>query len=94
MKCALLPLVLIFAGGCALLPVRDDSIFSEYNREDRRFMEYVAYHDTYADVPVDLIIAEWEKEYGAERVRQWISLHEAAKDGPVRDFASEEVVKG
>ena len=28
MKCALLPLVLIFAGGCALLPVRDDSIFS------------------------------------------------------------------
>ncbi len=28
MKCALLPLVLIFAGGCAFLPVRDDSIFS------------------------------------------------------------------
>ncbi|HSV97748.1 MAG TPA: transglutaminase-like domain-containing protein [Spirochaetota bacterium] len=73
---------------------RDDSIFSEYNREDRRFMEYVAYHDTYADVPVGLIIAEWEKEYGAKRVRQWISLHEAAMGGPVRDFDSEEVVKG
>jgi transglutaminase-like putative cysteine protease len=73
---------------------REDSIFSEYNRENRRFMEYVAYHDTWPDVPVDVIIAAWKREYGADRVERWISLHEAAKGGPVRDFAAEEVVKG
>lgn len=72
---------------------RDDSIFSEFNRENRRFMEYVAYHEPSADIPLDRIIAAWEREYGAERVRGWIELHEAAGGGPARDFASEEVVK-
>lgn len=72
---------------------REDSIFSEYNRKNRRFMEYVAYHGSFADVPLDRIIPAWEMEYGPDRVRQWMELHEAAGGAPVRDFASEEVVK-
>jgi transglutaminase-like putative cysteine protease len=36
---------------------RNDSIFHPYDRSDRRHMEYLAYHGTFADVPVEKIIA-------------------------------------
>ena len=36
---------------------RNDSIFHPYDRSDRRHMEYLTYHGTFADVPVEEIIA-------------------------------------
>ena len=72
---------------------REDSIFQPYSTENRRFMEYIAFHGTYADIPVAEIIASWEKTYGLERVRGWIESFE--KHGDVRRgrFDVEDVVK-
>ena len=69
-----------------------DSIFQSYNAENRLFMEYVADHGTYADVPVDKIVAAWKKEYGAYRIQQWIEGYEGSGGRSGRDFSEEDVI--
>jgi len=72
---------------------REDSIFQPYNLQSQRFMEYVAFHGVYADVPVDRIVAEWEKTYGRDRVRDWIKRFEEAAGRGLADFVREEVLQ-
>lgn len=73
---------------------RDDSVFQPYNSQKKQFMEYVADHGTYADVPLDVILAAWEEAYGKERVRDWIALHEESGGKPISDFEREEILEG
>lgn len=68
----------------------NDSIFHEFNSEQSRYMEYVAYHGVYHDVPVDLIVSEWKKAYGEERVNSWVRIIEGDNEKP--DFTKEEIV--
>ena len=68
----------------------NDSIFHEFNTEKKKFMEYVALHGVYHDVPVDLIVSEWEKAYGKERIRNWINITENSSSAP--DFAKEDII--
>ena len=42
-------------------------------------MEYLEYHGTYTDIPVDNILAAWKKAYGRDRVGKWIDDLEKAK---------------
>jgi transglutaminase-like putative cysteine protease len=71
----------------------EDSVFQPYNLQSQRFMEYVAFHGVYADIPVDRIVTEWEKTYGRTRVRDWIKRFEEAADGSLADFGREEVLQ-
>ena len=71
---------------------REDSIFHPFNLEKKQFMEYVADHGTYADIPVDKIVEGWRKVYGQNRVRQWIESYEASAGASGRDFDSEEAI--
>lgn len=73
---------------------REDSLFQEYDRGNRRYMEYLEYHGTFADVPVDRILAAWYETYGRDRVRAWIDAYERAGGQPLADFNKEEIVKG
>ncbi len=52
---------------------REDAIFHEYNKDKKRFMEYLEYHGIYADIPVDVILAAWKKAYGKARIEKWIN---------------------
>ncbi|UCF95471.1 MAG: transglutaminase domain-containing protein, partial [Desulfobacterales bacterium] len=70
---------------------REDSVFHAYNTEKKQFMEYVADHGTFADIPVDKLVAAWKKAYGAERVRQWIEEFEKSGGPSDRNFTTEEV---
>ncbi|RJR35160.1 MAG: transglutaminase domain-containing protein [Desulfobacteraceae bacterium] len=72
---------------------RESSIFQPYNLENRKFMEYVEYLGTYADVPVDTIVGAWKKAYGEERVAFWIDALENSAGKSMRRFEEEEVVK-
>jgi hypothetical protein len=38
----------------------------------KQFMEYLEFHGTYADIPVDVILEAWERAYGKDRVMKWI----------------------
>ena len=72
---------------------RDDALFQAYNLENRRFMEYVEDQGIYEDVPVTTIVTGWERFYGKERVRRWISIFEEHGSNSLRDFWKEDVVK-
>jgi len=71
---------------------REDSLFQAYNLQNQRFMEYIHFHGLYADIPVDQIVAAWEKAYGMDRVRNWIRMLEEGNDRSLSDFAKEEVL--
>jgi len=53
-----------------------DAMLQEYNREKKRFMEYVDSHGAHADVPVESIVAAWKNAYGVERVAAWTAALE------------------
>ena len=55
----------------------EDSLFQPYNLEKRRFMEYVKYHGTFHDIPVDKIVSAWKEAYGKEKVEGWIRSFES-----------------
>ena len=55
-------------------------------------MEYVADHGTYADIPVERIVAAWAETYGEDRVQQWIKGFEASDGAARRDFDTEEAI--
>jgi transglutaminase-like putative cysteine protease len=69
----------------------NDSIFHEYNSQKKKFMEYTDFHGVYHDIPVDLIVEEWKKVYGRERLEKWIMIVEGADAVP--DFSKEDIVR-
>ena len=72
---------------------REDSLFQPYSNENKQFMEYIVDHGAYADIPVDIIVAGWEKAYGKDRVRQWIEKFEKTGGRSKRNFYHEAVWK-
>ncbi len=72
---------------------REDSLFHAYNLESQKFMDYLEYHGTFSDVPVDFIVSEWRKVYGEDRIRKWIKMFEEKGGLSLSDFASEDVLK-
>lgn len=73
---------------------REDSIFQAYNLNNQKYMEYVEYYGSYADIPIALILQSWKEEYGADRVNGWIADLEARADECGRDFCSEDPIEG
>ena len=71
---------------------REDSIFHEYNQDEKRFMEYIEYHGSYTDVPVEEIVAAWKRSYGEDRVRGFIDWFETSDSKPDRIFDNEDIV--
>ncbi len=71
---------------------REDSMFQPCNSEGRKFMEYLEFHGTFADIPVDKIVRAFENAYGRERVQGWIESFEKYGDVRKGRFDSEEVV--
>tara|TARA_B100002003_G_C13962711_1_gene466223 strand:- start:12 stop:728 length:717 start_codon:yes stop_codon:yes gene_type:complete len=72
---------------------REDSLFHSYDMNNRKFMEYLEYHGTFVDIPVDNIVSAWENAYGKKRVGEWIRKWEESRDLGDRDFFTEEVTK-
>ncbi|MHB8765515.1 MAG: transglutaminase-like domain-containing protein [Deferrisomatales bacterium] len=73
---------------------RHDSVFQPYNPGHQRFMEYLADHGTFDDIPVERLLAAWRGEYGAHRVDGWIEAFERSGTLGPRKFEAEEVYSG
>lgn len=71
---------------------REDSIFQPYNLDNLQYMEYTEFLGTYADIPMEKIIAAWEEAYGRERVRAWMRELDEAQGGVGPDFYQEDVI--
>ncbi len=72
---------------------REDSIFQSYSTDNRRFMEYLEFHGSFADIPVTRIVEEWNRAYGRERVQSWIESFEKYGDIRRGRFDTEDIVK-
>lgn len=71
---------------------REDSIFHPYNTENKKFMDYLEYYGTCADISVDKILSAWKKAYGRERIEGWLDDLQDPEKKALRDFYKEEVV--
>ena len=71
---------------------REDSVFHAYNLDRKQFMEYIDDHGAYPDISVDIILHEWKKVYGKDRVEQWIDALEETGGRTYRNFYKEDVV--
>jgi transglutaminase-like putative cysteine protease len=72
---------------------REDSVFQSYNANKKKFMEYLEFHGSFADIPVERIVDAFKRTYGPERVQGWIESFE--KYGNIRRgrFDAEDVVR-
>ncbi len=73
---------------------REDSLFQPYNLEKKKFMEYVAFHGVYSDIPVPLIVETWRKTYGEDFIKRWIKRLEEGEGGNLSNFENEDVLDG
>jgi transglutaminase-like putative cysteine protease len=69
----------------------EDSILQPYTALNKRYMEYLAFHGSFADIPVARIADAFQVAYGHDRVRSWIENYE--KYGTIRSnrFDEEDV---
>lgn len=72
---------------------RDDALFQTYNEDHQKYMEYVEYHGTYADIPVARIMESWERAYGKDRIRSWIEKHRNQEGKSLSEFEKEDVLE-
>jgi transglutaminase-like putative cysteine protease len=70
----------------------EDSLFHEYNQEKKLFMEYVAYHGSYEDIPLKAILRAWEEAYGKARIDGWIAELEKSGGKSYRNFDTETIL--
>lgn len=73
---------------------RNDSVFQPYNCEKRKFMEYVEFLGTFADIPVSVIVGAWEKIYGEDFVEKSKKMLIERGKARASDFEDEEVWNG
>jgi transglutaminase-like putative cysteine protease len=72
---------------------REDSVFQPYRADGLQFMEYVEFHGSFPDIPVQEIVRAFKKEYGEDRVQGWIDGFEKFGDIRKGHFDAEDVVK-
>ncbi len=72
---------------------REDSIFQAYNSENKKFMEYIEFLGSYADIPVDGIVRSFQKTYGEDLVKKWIMMYDERGGQSLSEFEKEEVLR-
>jgi transglutaminase-like putative cysteine protease len=56
---------------------REDAVFPSHDLSGSPYVEYISYHGTFADLPLDDLIKGFRNVYGNERVDLWIEMLEA-----------------
>ncbi len=59
---------------------KTDALFPAKDLNGNPYVEYITYHGSFADIPVDKILEGWRRIYGPDRVNSWIAALEAAKE--------------
>ncbi len=59
-----------------------DAVYPSHTLNGDPYVEYLVYHGSFADVPIDALLAAWRKQYGEARLEFWMS---AVQDGQLPD---------
>ncbi len=59
-----------------------DAVFPARDLSGRPYVEYLAYHGSFADLPLERIMAGWRRVYGDFRVDAWIAAFEPGGSAP------------
>ncbi len=51
---------------------RHDAVFPSQDRAGNPYVEYLVYHPSRADLPLEEILSEWIAVYGVSRMKSWI----------------------
>jgi transglutaminase-like putative cysteine protease len=55
---------------------RSDAVFPSRDLNGDKYVEYLTYHGSRADLPLEEIMAGWRKIYGKDRVKLWQEIFE------------------
>lgn len=69
----------------------ENALFHPYNAENQKYMEYVEYLGSHADVPIARILEAWRHAYGSDRVKGWMDDLRKREDESLSDFDHEDV---
>ncbi len=72
---------------------REDSILQPYNTDNHKYIEYLKFHGSYEDIPVEEIVTGFREAYGRERVQGWIESFLKYGEPRKGRFDSEDIVK-
>ncbi len=53
-----------------------DAVYPSHTLNGDPYVEYLVYHGSFADVPLDALLAAWRKTYGEPRVEFWMRAFE------------------
>ena len=53
-----------------------DAVFPPHDLSGNPYVEYMTYHKTSADLPLNDLLAEWRAIYGEDRVKFWMEMFE------------------
>jgi transglutaminase-like putative cysteine protease len=53
-----------------------DAVFPPTDLAGSPYVEYIAHHGSFTDLPLDRLLADWNRIYGKDRVDAWIAAFE------------------
>jgi hypothetical protein len=56
---------------------REDAVFPSHDRNGNRYVEYMRYHGSFADLPLEDLMQAFRKTYGEEKIDLWIAALES-----------------
>jgi hypothetical protein len=57
---------------------KDDAIFPSHDLHNNPYVEYLTFHGSFHDLPLEQILRGWRNTYGDDRVDAWIQLMASA----------------
>jgi transglutaminase-like putative cysteine protease len=57
----------------------NDAVYPSHNLSGDPYVEYVKSHGSFADLPLDALLAAWREQYGEDRVRLWMAVFGSAQ---------------
>ncbi len=58
-----------------------DAVYPSHDLSGNPYVEYIRYHGSFADVPLDDLLNAWRKQYGEDRVQFWMTYFTEISSG-------------
>jgi len=60
---------------------KSDALYPPEDLDGNPYVEYLTYHGSYADLPLEALLESWRKHYGPDRVNHWTEVFQYDRKG-------------